>query len=290
MEILIPIVVVVALAFAALGTWIASQKNRDGGEGFILGLLFGPIGVIIEAVLPTVAQPPPPAPAAELTEEEQDRIQEQRRRQAAQEEAKRLAAARELEERRKARIEQMRREKRGKGSDARGKRKRNSSRSIKALWRWIPDWVKMASAGLLLGLVLCTPLFIYWPKPFTPPPDGEPEINRPRLGVIPPPQPSATGAPKSRLAPSSESARTPNLSSDDFHDFREVHTNPESFDTAKEVWSSFQSWRSCGSVRRGLGRRSCRQGPRCAESVHAGCALEASNVTTRPPPRASGGA
>ena len=57
MEILIPIVVVVALAFATLGAWIASQKNRDGGEGFILGLLFGPVGVIIEAVLPTLASP-----------------------------------------------------------------------------------------------------------------------------------------------------------------------------------------------------------------------------------------
>jgi len=111
MEILISIVVV-ALAFAALGAWIASQKNRDGGEGFILGLLFGPIGVIVEAVLPTLSQPAPQPlePAPQLTEEEKDRLESERRRTEAQEREKKLVAARELEEWRKARIEQMRRE------------------------------------------------------------------------------------------------------------------------------------------------------------------------------------
>jgi hypothetical protein len=51
---------VVWLIFAGLGSWIASQKRRDGGEGFLLGLLFGPFGCLIEAVLPNGAPPPPP--------------------------------------------------------------------------------------------------------------------------------------------------------------------------------------------------------------------------------------
>jgi len=33
------------------------QKSRFGGEGFVLGFLFGPLGVIVEAALPTVSKP-----------------------------------------------------------------------------------------------------------------------------------------------------------------------------------------------------------------------------------------
>jgi hypothetical protein len=36
----------------ALGAWIAKQKRRGPIEGFILGFLFGPLGVVIEALLP----------------------------------------------------------------------------------------------------------------------------------------------------------------------------------------------------------------------------------------------
>src|SRR5271157_5188964 len=49
--------------FAILGAWIASQKGRSGGEGFALGCLFGPIGVLIAALLPVL---PPPVPQASL--------------------------------------------------------------------------------------------------------------------------------------------------------------------------------------------------------------------------------
>ena len=41
--------------FAGLGWWVAAQKGRAPEEGLILGLLFGPIGCVIEAMLP----PPP---------------------------------------------------------------------------------------------------------------------------------------------------------------------------------------------------------------------------------------
>src|SRR5437588_52348 len=59
MEVLI-VFGIVWIIFGCLGAWIANQKHRDGGEGFILGLLFGPIGCLIEAILPNGAAPPPP--------------------------------------------------------------------------------------------------------------------------------------------------------------------------------------------------------------------------------------
>ena len=41
------------VVWASLGIWIAEQKGRGQGEGMILGALLGPLGVIIEALLPT---------------------------------------------------------------------------------------------------------------------------------------------------------------------------------------------------------------------------------------------
>lgn len=38
--------------FGFLGLYVATQKNRPITEGFILGLAFGPLGVIVEACLP----------------------------------------------------------------------------------------------------------------------------------------------------------------------------------------------------------------------------------------------
>ncbi len=39
--------------FALLGVYVASEKNRAAVEGFALGCLLGPFGVIVEALLPT---------------------------------------------------------------------------------------------------------------------------------------------------------------------------------------------------------------------------------------------
>lgn len=36
-----------------LGGWVARQKRRPPHEGAWLGLLFGPLGVIVEALLPS---------------------------------------------------------------------------------------------------------------------------------------------------------------------------------------------------------------------------------------------
>lgn len=45
------------IVFAGFGAWIAAQKNREQGEGMALGCLFGPFGVLIEALLPTLPSP-----------------------------------------------------------------------------------------------------------------------------------------------------------------------------------------------------------------------------------------
>jgi hypothetical protein len=51
------IVVIWAAVFGGVGYWIATQKRRSEVEGVALGCLLGPIGWIIEAVLPT-GEPP----------------------------------------------------------------------------------------------------------------------------------------------------------------------------------------------------------------------------------------
>jgi muconolactone delta-isomerase len=51
-----------AATFGGLSMWIATQKNRDQGEGIILGLLFGPFGCLIEALMPAGTYTPPSEP------------------------------------------------------------------------------------------------------------------------------------------------------------------------------------------------------------------------------------
>jgi hypothetical protein len=43
---------ILACIFGGLGAWVATHKHRGTLEGFILGLLFGPLGVLVEALLP----------------------------------------------------------------------------------------------------------------------------------------------------------------------------------------------------------------------------------------------
>jgi hypothetical protein len=44
--------IVVWASYAGLGARIASQKDREPIEGLLLGLLCGPIGALVEALLP----------------------------------------------------------------------------------------------------------------------------------------------------------------------------------------------------------------------------------------------
>jgi hypothetical protein len=62
MEFLIPIMIASVsasvLLFGFLGSWIAGQKGRDPAEGFCLGAFFGPLGCLIEALMPAIEAPP----------------------------------------------------------------------------------------------------------------------------------------------------------------------------------------------------------------------------------------
>jgi hypothetical protein len=44
--------IVWVVLFGWLGAWVATQCGRNAGEGFKLGIVFGPLGAIIEALLP----------------------------------------------------------------------------------------------------------------------------------------------------------------------------------------------------------------------------------------------
>jgi hypothetical protein len=55
------VALVVGLVFAVLGRYVATQKHREPNEGAMLGFLFGPLGVLIEALLPSREPPKPKA-------------------------------------------------------------------------------------------------------------------------------------------------------------------------------------------------------------------------------------
>ncbi len=50
---------VAALAFAGFGAWIAGEKGRGRTQGVVIGFLFGPLGVLILAMLPNRPTPTP---------------------------------------------------------------------------------------------------------------------------------------------------------------------------------------------------------------------------------------
>jgi hypothetical protein len=55
MEIFV-LLITVAVIMAGFGGWVASQKNRPFPEGLILGFLFGPLGVLVEALMPNLSK------------------------------------------------------------------------------------------------------------------------------------------------------------------------------------------------------------------------------------------
>jgi hypothetical protein len=58
------VIVLIEAAFGGLGAWIAGQKRRSPVEGLILGVVFGPVGAIVEALLPLGDRIPQPRAAA----------------------------------------------------------------------------------------------------------------------------------------------------------------------------------------------------------------------------------
>jgi hypothetical protein len=43
---------VLVVVFGALGAWVATQKRRGASDGLAMGLVFGPLDVLVEALLP----------------------------------------------------------------------------------------------------------------------------------------------------------------------------------------------------------------------------------------------
>jgi hypothetical protein len=102
LEVLFGFLLITAPIFGILGGWIAKQKNRDPGEGFVLGCLFGPLGAIIEALLPSMpgeGQKPPERVVIAITPEEAELM----RQQEAERQAKAAAKEAELEDLRRTR-------------------------------------------------------------------------------------------------------------------------------------------------------------------------------------------
>ena len=61
---------ILAIIMGFLGSYVATEKNRSGTEGFLLGLLFSILGVIIVALLPTKEKPK----EVLISDEEKERI------------------------------------------------------------------------------------------------------------------------------------------------------------------------------------------------------------------------
>jgi hypothetical protein len=53
------VLLVAACAFGGFGAWIAREKGRDPSSGAVIGFFFGPIGVIVLALL-AERKPEPP--------------------------------------------------------------------------------------------------------------------------------------------------------------------------------------------------------------------------------------
>lgn len=51
---LIIFTLVVSITCGGIGWWIASQTGRDTNEGFLLGMLLGPFGLLVALLLPRV--------------------------------------------------------------------------------------------------------------------------------------------------------------------------------------------------------------------------------------------
>jgi hypothetical protein len=144
MEFLIPIVIASALVFGFLGLWISVQKGREPTEGFCLGAFFGPLGCLIEALMPAI-EAPPARPATEKQRAAAAAYQAEliadRKRQQAELEAE-VRAARKFAE---ARAERSRLwwAERDKAYRAKGVKP--------GPWAWfrvLPEWVQAVALGL----------------------------------------------------------------------------------------------------------------------------------------------
>lgn len=152
--------VVVWLSFGGFGAWIASIKNRPTLEGALVGLFFGPLGCLIEALLPdgqpTLAVPPASDGGVDFVAAKENKAEARIRTRAARLEEwrqERETERRENEQRRRQAVAQLR---------AFGRR-----RLVEARWvfrfflgfgwyRALPEVVQ----PIVLGLVVSLPIVL----------------------------------------------------------------------------------------------------------------------------------
>jgi hypothetical protein len=77
------LIIIVWITFAGYGYWVATVKRRHPGEGLFLGLLLGPVGVIVEASLRERTAEEVEAERTRRREEAQARAVEEQEHQAA---------------------------------------------------------------------------------------------------------------------------------------------------------------------------------------------------------------
>jgi hypothetical protein len=75
-----PIILLAATGFYLLvcggfGAYVAVEKGRSGLEGFLFGLILGPIGVVAVGTLPTVERMP--AVRSALLDDDEDKVRDQ---------------------------------------------------------------------------------------------------------------------------------------------------------------------------------------------------------------------
>ena len=134
-------VVAWVVVFTFLGSWVSCQKHRRPEEGAILGLLFGPFGVLLEALLPTLQPAPPPSPPQGPTGKELRAMREEAERE------REVLTTRQLKEA----AESLRLSREQRAYRARRRRER---------WEATPDWLKMVLAGLGVGALVCVPIIV----------------------------------------------------------------------------------------------------------------------------------
>jgi uncharacterized membrane protein YeaQ/YmgE (transglycosylase-associated protein family) len=141
-------VVIGIVIFGLLGGWVAGEKHRHEGEGFLLGFFLGPYGVLIEALLPTLAQGELAARATRI----QEGIALEEKQRAEQREKEK----RERPERIAQQIHQQ-----AKQREEAAQKKAARVESLKRRWAGTPDWARMVLIGFAVGMALSVPLVTF---------------------------------------------------------------------------------------------------------------------------------
>jgi hypothetical protein len=152
---------VLAVVFAILGRWVATQKGRQEGEGFALGCLFGPLGVLIVALLPTL-RAARESPGARASRDLADRLDRRTEEHSAEIRARRLADRQAAEERGFVQAQRAAEAREQRRLEELARREARASwyadRGIKpgpwAWWHLLPSWLQPILVGAAIALPL----------------------------------------------------------------------------------------------------------------------------------------